>query len=250
MLLEFRQPVFELRLQIGLVEEFRIAQPRADHALVAGDDGLAAVARFDVGDEDELVGELAGLRDRCTTKHFWLLRMVARITSPRNRQEFLVERAHQHHRPFDQAGDLVQQHLRPRPVQSPARRRGCLASARMMSLRRCGSSTTFAVSQLGLVIVEAAHRDRGRRHEAMAVAWSCRPRCRRWRTARPRALRSRARRSRRWNAAGAPRSARRARPERSPQRIDFGHGKVRMMTGRISASTSSVARPGFSISAM
>ena len=37
--------------------------------------------------------------------------------------------------------------------------------------------------------------------------------------------------------------------ERSPQRIDFGHGKVRMITGRISASTSSVARPGFSISA-
>ena len=38
--------------------------------------------------------------------------------------------------------------------------------------------------------------------------------------------------------------------ERSPQRIDFGHGKVRMITGSMSASTSSVARPGFSISAM
>ena len=38
--------------------------------------------------------------------------------------------------------------------------------------------------------------------------------------------------------------------ERSPQRIDFGHGKVRMITGSISASTSSVARPGFSISAI
>ena len=37
--------------------------------------------------------------------------------------------------------------------------------------------------------------------------------------------------------------------ERSPQRIDFGHGKVRMIGGRISASTSSVGRPGFSISA-
>ena len=37
--------------------------------------------------------------------------------------------------------------------------------------------------------------------------------------------------------------------ERAPQRIDFGHGKVRMITGRISASTSIVARPGFSISA-
>ena len=38
--------------------------------------------------------------------------------------------------------------------------------------------------------------------------------------------------------------------ERSPQRIDFGQGKVRMMTGRISAITSIAARPGFSISAM
>ena len=37
--------------------------------------------------------------------------------------------------------------------------------------------------------------------------------------------------------------------ERSPQRIDFGHGKVRMITGRISAITSIAARPGFSISA-
>ncbi len=36
----------------------------------------------------------------------------------------------------------------------------------------------------------------------------------------------------------------------SPQRIDFGQGKVRMMTGRISARTSSVGRPGLSISAM
>ena len=37
--------------------------------------------------------------------------------------------------------------------------------------------------------------------------------------------------------------------ERSPQRIDFGQGKVLMMTGRISASTSIASRPGFSISA-
>ena len=39
-------------------------------------------------------------------------------------------------------------------------------------------------------------------------------------------------------------------PERAPQRIDFGQGKVRMMTGRISASTSIASRPAFSISAM
>jgi len=32
--------------------------------------------------------------------------------------------------------------------------------------------------------------------------------------------------------------------EAGPQRIDFGHGKVRMMAGTSSAMTSSAARPG------
>ena len=33
----------------------------------------------------------------------------------------------------------------------------------------------------------------------------------------------------------------------SPQRIDFGQGKLRTISGTISATTSAVARPGFSI---
>ena len=37
--------------------------------------------------------------------------MVARITSGGIVEERLVERAHQHHRPFDQAGDLLEQPL-------------------------------------------------------------------------------------------------------------------------------------------
>ena len=36
----------------------------------------------------------------------------------------------------------------------------------------------------------------------------------------------------------------------APQRICFGHGKVRMISGRISASTSTVGLPGFSVRAM
>ena len=55
-LLELRQASFELRLQVCLVEELGVRQPRADHALVTGDDGLAAVGRLDVGGENELVG--------------------------------------------------------------------------------------------------------------------------------------------------------------------------------------------------
>ncbi len=54
---ELRQTVFELRLEIGLVEEFRVGQPRGDDALIAGDDRRAAVAGLDIGDEDEAVGE-------------------------------------------------------------------------------------------------------------------------------------------------------------------------------------------------
>ena len=37
--------------------------------------------------------------------------------------------------------------------------------------------------------------------------------------------------------------------EAAPQRIDFGHGNARITAGIASASTSAVARPGFSISA-
>jgi len=58
---EFLQPVFQTNLEIALIEEFGVGKPRADHALVAGDDGLAAVAGLDVGGEDELVDELAAL---------------------------------------------------------------------------------------------------------------------------------------------------------------------------------------------
>ena len=109
-LLEFRQPIFELGLQVGLVEKLRVAQPRADHALVAGDDGLAAVARFDIGGEDEFVGELSGF-GIADDKAFLVVADGGADHFARDRQEFLVERSHQHDRPFDQARDLVEQHL-------------------------------------------------------------------------------------------------------------------------------------------
>src|SRR5207247_1882816 len=59
--LEFRQPVFEAELQVGVVEELRVGQPRADDALVAGDDRLAAVGRFGVGGEDETSSKLGAV---------------------------------------------------------------------------------------------------------------------------------------------------------------------------------------------
>ena len=43
-------------------------------------------------------------------KHFWLARMVALIDLGRDVEEsFGSKRAHHHHRPFDEAGDLLEQ---------------------------------------------------------------------------------------------------------------------------------------------
>ena len=105
-LIELRQTVFELRLQIGLVEEFRVRQTRGDDALIAGDHRRAAVARLDVRDEDEAVGQPVSL-----AQHETFLIHADRGANDfrRNGEEAFVERPHQRHRPFDEAGDLFQQ---------------------------------------------------------------------------------------------------------------------------------------------
>ena len=126
-------------------KNFASDKPCPHDALVAGDDRRAAVRRLEVRDQDEAVRERAHL-PRGEVE--WRSRRVraarcmtsphsdappARSTSPqgevaqheaflvrpdrraddlgRDRQEGLVERAHQHHRPFDEAGDLLQQRL-------------------------------------------------------------------------------------------------------------------------------------------
>ena len=119
--LELRQPLFERRLQIGLVEELRIRQPRADDALVAGDDGRAAVGRLDVGDEDEAVGERLALAHH---EAFLVGADGGADHLGRDLEERLLERAHQHHRPFDEAGDLLEQALVLDELVALARRRG------------------------------------------------------------------------------------------------------------------------------
>ena len=95
------------QLAVLVPEELGVAQPRAQHALVAVDDGLAAVARHDVGDDDEAVGELAVLRGR---------REIALVRPHgddqhlgRHVHELRVDGAEHRHRPFDQAGHFVEQ---------------------------------------------------------------------------------------------------------------------------------------------
>ena len=110
-------------VEVGHPEVAGVGQARAHHARVAGRDRRAAVAGDQVGDEDEAVGELAVARPS-STKHFWLARMVARIDLGRNVEKVLLELAHQHDRPFDQARDLVEQPLVLDQLRALARRRG------------------------------------------------------------------------------------------------------------------------------
>ena len=109
-LLELRQPVFQPRLQIGLVEEFGIGEPRADHPLVAGDNCFAAVGGLFIGDQNEFVDELRRLR---IAQHeaFLVVADGGADHLLRDRQEGLFEAAHQRHRPFNEAGDFGQQAL-------------------------------------------------------------------------------------------------------------------------------------------
>jgi hypothetical protein len=44
-----------------------------------------------------------------TTKHFWLARMVSRMTSGGICKKVLLELAHQHHRPLDETRHFLQQ---------------------------------------------------------------------------------------------------------------------------------------------
>ena len=131
-----------------------------------------------------------------------------------DREERLVERAHQHHRPFDQAGDLGQQALVLDQFEALRERQVLgVGQDHLRAARRIDHD--LGRVELGDIVVEPLHLDRRWRQEAMAVggvAAAMPP----TRTARLRAPRSRARTSRRSNAAAAPSSARRAWPTPRP----------------------------------
>ena len=165
--LELRQPVFEPRLQVRLVEELRIRQPRADDALVAGDDGLAAVLGLDVGDEQELVDEL-GMRGVAHDEAFLVVADGGADHFFRDVQELFVERAHQHHRPFDEARDFVEQALVLDQFEA-LRESELLGFGEDDALAPLGVEHDLGLVELGLIIVEPAHRERLRRQEAVAA---------------------------------------------------------------------------------
>ena len=166
----------------------------------------------------------------------------------RDVEEGFVEGAHQHHGPFDEAGDLLQQPLVLDEFE--AAREGEVAGVVqddvLAPLRRRARPWRAPGPD---VIVEAADLDGLGRQEAVAVGGGA---------GRDPVDRERhhvgrlglgPEGARRWIAADAPSAGRRAGPRPAPQRIDFGQGKLRMIWGRISARTSRVARPGRSITA-
>ena len=74
-----------------------------DHLLVAGDDGLAAVLRFQIGNEQEVVRQLLAVPQR---EAFLVRPHRARQALGRHGEERLVELSHQDRRPLGEAGVL------------------------------------------------------------------------------------------------------------------------------------------------
>ena len=105
--IERRNALFQLHLAVLVPEELGVRQAGAQHALVAGDHGGAAVRGGRVGDHDEAGGELAGGVGR---GEVFLVRPHGGGQHLRRHvHELLIDGAAQHDRPFDKAGDLVQQ---------------------------------------------------------------------------------------------------------------------------------------------
>ena len=86
----------------------------------------------------------------------------------RDCQEILLELAHQHDRPFDQARHLLQQALVLDQLE-PVGEGEVLGVGEDDLLAAVGVEDDLRRLQLGGIIVEAAHRDRARRMEAVAV---------------------------------------------------------------------------------
>ena len=105
-----RVEVGQVRL-VGLPEIECVGQPRAHHLAVAVDDLGAAVLRFDVGSQQEAVGELVRIAMR-TADEALLVGADGQPDHLRRDVEIgFLERAHQHDRPFDQPRHLLEQAL-------------------------------------------------------------------------------------------------------------------------------------------
>ena len=107
--LQRRQPILQPGLAVLVPEELGVGQARPQHALVAGDDRLAAVGCHHVGHDDEARRQAAVRREQ---REIFLMRAHrGRQHLGRHRHEGRIDRPGQDHGPFDQPGDLAQQRV-------------------------------------------------------------------------------------------------------------------------------------------
>ena len=196
-------------------------------------------------DQDELVDQL-GVRRVAQHEAFLVVADGGADHLFAGCAETCVERAHQHHRPFDQAGDFGQKAVVLDQFE-PLREGELLRLGEDDVAPPLGVEHHLGLVELVPVIGEPAHRERLRRQEAVAARLVAGRDAVDRKRHDVRLLGLRAERSRRWNAAAAPRCSAPGSFECAPQRMDFGHGKALITSGRISPITSIAARPGFSI---
>ena len=165
-LLQRRQAAFQRRLAVLIPEELRVGQSTAQHALVAGDDRLAAVARDVVRHHDEAVGQGAVGLGRGEEAQVHLHRDNQHFR--RHVHELGVDGAQHRHRPFGQAGDFLEQAFV--LVQRDLRVRAKLARALENDrLAFGGVQDDMRLPQLGCVVGEARDLERALGQEAMAA---------------------------------------------------------------------------------
>ncbi len=152
--------------QVVFPEERRIGQARREDLLVAGEDGRAVVGGLDIGDGDEFLDPAGlGIADReelLVLLHRGLQHLGGQ------RQEAVLDVAHQHDGPFHEAGDLAQQALVLDQFQ-PAREGDLLRVVPQRLGPFVRGQDHLGALQLGLVILEARDLERGDAHEAVAA---------------------------------------------------------------------------------
>ena len=107
---ELPRPVLQLHLAVLVPEELGIGKTRGDDLVVAGDDGLAAVAGDHVGDQQIAIGQTSGPRV-AQAEAFLVVLDRGDDHLGRHGEEALVEASHEHHGPFDQARHFLQEAL-------------------------------------------------------------------------------------------------------------------------------------------
>ena len=133
------------RREIGQPKVSGVGEAGAHHAAVAGRDRLAAVRGDQVGNENEAIGEFAG----GVRRHEAFLIGADRRADDlrRNVEKGRLEFAHQHDRPFDQAGDFLEQALVLDEFEALREGEAAARRLRIIALRRSASRTTLALNK-------------------------------------------------------------------------------------------------------